>query len=628
MKSLLLGATFGAFLLAFSYAQAQSTAARRFDFGAPSALQSSYQAADAANFDAARSFGWVRGANLVLSDRETPDALRRDFVLGKTPATFRVTGLSPGLYTLRVVSGDAIYSDHKTHVKVEGVPEMPLLEPQNGEFTTLTATVNCTAICDIVFDSPTQNWIVNALSLEPATQILAPTVTNERFPTTDVKYPVVRYGEARRNFKSPAIEATIAQFKAKVNDEELGWLFENCFPNTLDTTVKVENKDGRPFTYVITGDIDAMWLRDSSAQVWPYLAFMKQDPSLQTLVVGVIKQQTAFILKDPYANAFYDDPNRTSPWKNDKTEMKPGVHERKWEIDSLCYPIRLGYHYWKTTGDTAPFDEKWHQAIQATLRVFREQQRKESLGPYSFHRGPDIYLKNGGYGTPVKPIGLIYSAFRPSDDETTYGFLIPSNFFAVVSLRQAATMCEKIPKDEKLAKELRALAHEVETALRKYAVVQHPKYGPIYAYEIDGLGGVKLMDDANVPSLLSLPYLGAVKPKDPIYLNTRRFVLSSDNPYFFRGTAAEGVGGPHVGPDMIWPMAITMRALTSQDNREIAECIQMLKRTHGGTGFMHESFHKDDPSRFTRSSFAWANTLFGELLWKTAQEKPALLNQR
>jgi len=459
-------------------------------------------------------------------------------------------------------------------------------------------------------------FLLGSLALPSAAQTEAP------------KFPIVRPGESERRFKSPAIEAVIAQFKAKVNDKELGWLFQNCFPNTLDTTVKLENKEGKPTTYVITGDIDAMWLRDSSAQVWPYLAFVKQDPSLQTLVAGVINQQTAFILKDPYANAFYDDPNRVSEWKNDKTEMKPGVHERKWEVDSLCYPIRLGYQYWKTTGDTAPFDKKWHQAIQTTLRVFREQQRKESLGPYSFQRGGEAHSENGGYGKPVKAIGLICSAFRPSDDSTTYQFLIPSNFFAVVSLRQAATMCAKIPKDKKLAQELRELADEVETALRKYAVVQHPKYGPIYAYEIDGLGNVNLMDDANVPSLLSLPYLGAVNAKDPIYLNTRRFVLSLDNPYFFRGSVAEGIGGPHVGADMIWPMAITIRALTSRDDREIAECIQMLKRTHGGAGLMHESFNKDDPTRFTRGYFAWANTLFGELLWKTLQEKPILLNQR
>jgi hypothetical protein len=222
-------------------------------------------------------------------------------------------------------------------------------------------------------------------------------------------------------------------------------------------------------------------------------------------------------------------------------------------------------------------------------------------------------------------VGLICSAFRPSDDASVFPFLVPSNFFAVVSLKQAAEMMEKLANDTTTASEMKALASEVDQALKEHAVVAHPAYGDIYAFEVDGFGNHLLMDDANVPSLLSLPYLGAVDPKDPIYLNTRKFVWSKDNPFFFEGKAAAGIGGPHVGMDMIWPMAITMRGLTSADSQEIKECIQMLKATHGDTGFMHESFHKDDPKNFSRSWFAWANTLFGELLWKTYRTAPELL---
>ncbi|WP_417353154.1 glycoside hydrolase family 125 protein [Flavobacterium alkalisoli] len=441
-------------------------------------------------------------------------------------------------------------------------------------------------------------------------------------------FPVVRVAKGKRNFESEVIEKTITEFQKNVKDKELAWLFNNCFPNTLDTTVTYAQKNGRPDTYVITGDIDAMWLRDSSAQVWPYMAFAGKDTKLKNLIAGVINRQTEYILKDPYANAFYGDPNKRGEWTSDHTDMKPGVHERKYEIDSLCYPIRLAYNYWKTTGDTSPFDENWVNAIKTTLKVFRDQQEKDGKNPYSFQRttqfGTDTRALKG-YGYPVKPVGLVCSAFRPSDDATVFSFLIPSNFFLVVSMKQAAEMLKEIKKDNATAKELETLGAEVDKALKEHAIVNHPKYGKIYAFEVDGFGNSLLMDDANVPSLLGLPYLDAVDVNDPVYQNTRNFVLSTDNPFFFKGTAAEGIGGPHVGMDMIWPMAITMRALTSTDENEIKECIKMLKATHGDTGFMHESFHKDDPKNFTRHWFAWANTLFGELLWDTYKKHPELL---
>lgn len=442
-------------------------------------------------------------------------------------------------------------------------------------------------------------------------------------------FPVVRVSEGARHFKSAAIEQAIKAFQSKVKNKELGWLFNNCFPNTLDTTVYYTEKDGKPDTYVITGDIDAMWLRDSSAQVFPYLSFTKQDQNLHRLIAGVIRKQTHFILKDPYANAFYNDDSKVSEWKEtDITDMKPGIHERKWEIDSLCYPIRLAYRFWKETGDAAPFDASWKEGIARTLKTFKEQQRKDGPGPYKFERKTSWAtdgIPMGGYGYPVKPVGLICSMFRPSDDATIFAYLVPSNLFAVVSLRQASEMVGKISGDATLAKELAQLADEVAAAVKKYAVVTHPQLGKMYAYEVNGYGSHILMDDANVPSLLGLPYLGAAANTDPLYKTTRSYVWSSENPFFFKGTAAEGIGGPHIGKDMIWPMSITMKALTSNDDREIRWCIDTLRKTHGGTGFMHESFHKDDPKKFTRKWFAWSNTLFGELLWKTFNERPALL---
>ncbi|WP_293932008.1 glycoside hydrolase family 125 protein [Sphingobacterium sp. UBA6645] len=448
------------------------------------------------------------------------------------------------------------------------------------------------------------------------------------FAETNPSFPVVRTAESKRHFNSKVIEGMIKEFQKNVADKELGWLFNNCLPNTLDTTIYLENKPNRRLTYVITGDIDAMWLRDSSAQVWPYLPFMKKDKNLQDLVLGLINKQSECILIDPYANAFYNDPTKKGEWFSDHTDMKPGLHERKWEIDSLCYPIRLAYHYWKTTNDTTPFDDTWVQAQELIYKTFVEQQRKENLGPYKFERttarGTDT-LQVDGYGYPVNPVGLIVSSFRPSDDCSIFPFLIPSNLFAVVSLRQSAEIMRKVKNKPDVAAKFEALANEVEAAVKQYGIVDHPTHGRVYAFEVDGFGSYLMMDDANVPSLLALPYLGAVDVNDEVYQRTRAFILSEKNPFFFKGSAGEGIGGPHIGRDMIWPMSIIMRAFTSKDDAEIKKCVQMLKNTHGGTGFMHESFHKDDPKKFTRHWFAWTNTLFGELMWKLYQEKPHLL---
>lgn len=431
----------------------------------------------------------------------------------------------------------------------------------------------------------------------------------------------------KRNFISESVEDTIAKVKKDISDPEIAWLFENCFPNTLDTTVTYSEPDGKPDTFVITGDIHAMWLRDSSAQVWPYLPLLKQDEPLRKLIAGVINRQVKCILKDPYANAFLDG-DEISEWKSDITDMKPGIHERKWEIDSVCYPIRLAYRYWKTTGDTSVFDSKWNDAMELIYHTLRTQQRKENQGPYSFKRitaWQTDTVPGNGMGNPVRPVGLICSVFRPSDDATTFLFLIPSNYFAVVSLRQMSEICENITGNKALAARSRNLADEVEQALKQYSITEHLDYGKVYAYETDGYGNRLMMDDSNVPSLLALPYLGCIDVSDPIYQNTRRFLLSDDHCWHFKGKAASGIGSPHTLKDMIWPMTIIMQALTSSDTEEIKECLRLLKTTHAGTGFMHESFHKDDPAKFTRKWFAWANTLFGELIIKIHAEHPELL---
>ena len=415
----------------------------------------------------------------------------------------------------------------------------------------------------------------------------------------------LRPAVSERLFISKAIEKEIVRIKRMITNEKLAWMFENCFPNTLDTAVHFSAIDGDDDTFVYTGDIHAMWLRDSASEVWPYLAFVSKDDELRQMIRGVILRQFKCILLDPYANAFSDGAENSE------------VYERRWELDSLCHCLRLAYAYWKETGDKSVFtDGRWQKVMQLVLRTLREQQRKDGSDPYAADSLMDHHSLR-----PVRPVGLIASAFRPSDDPVTLPFIVPSNFFAVSSLRKAAEILSKVNKDAKTADACKALANEVEEALRRYATVEHPVYGRIYAYEVDGFGNRLMMDDADVPSLLAMTYLGDVPADDPVYLNTRRFVWSEDNPYFFHGNSGEGIGSSRTGNDMIRPMSLLVRALTSTDDNEIAACLRMLITTDAETGFIHESFYKNDPKRYTRSWFARQNSLFGELIVKLVRDK-------
>jgi uncharacterized protein len=442
------------------------------------------------------------------------------------------------------------------------------------------------------------------------------------------KFPSNRPAENMRTFRSEAVEQLILEVKAAIKDEELAWMFENCYPNTLDTTVDFEIIDGKPDTFIITGDIDAMWLRDSTAQVWPYMPLIKKDKKMRELIKGLVNRQTKCVLKDSYANAFYKDLDKKSHWESDQPSPIPGVHERKWEIDSLCYVVRLANEYYQITGDASIFDAAWDKAMHLLVATLRTEQRKDGSSPYSFVRRTTAMIDAplfSGTGRPIRPVGLIASMFRPSDDATLFPFLIPSNIFAVISLRQLAGIYKNILKNEAFAMECSDFANEVDAAIQEYAIAEHLDFGEIYAYEVDGFGNKLFMDDANVPSLMSLAYLDKNLADDPLYINTRRFLLSDANPYFLKGSAAEGQASPHTGKEKIWPMGIILRAMTSQDQDEIRKCLRMLKNTHAGTGFMHEAFHKDNPADYNRSWFAWANTLFGELMIKIYREQPEIL---
>lgn len=437
----------------------------------------------------------------------------------------------------------------------------------------------------------------------------------------------------RRGFSSPAVEAEIARVKAKIADPELAWLFENCYPNTLDTTVQLGEVDGKPDTFVITGDIDAMWLRDSSAQLQTYVHLTPRDAGLRRVFHGALQRQARCILLDSYANAFMKDPRAPTSLssRNDLTDMRPGVAERKWEIDSLCYPMRLAHGYWMATRDKAPFDALWARGMKRAVATLREQQRKDGPGPYHFQRrdpSPTETLMFGGYGAPTRKVGLIHSGFRPSDDACVYPFLIPSNLFAVSALRMLAAVLREARGDAAGARECESLAAEVRAALDAHGRIPDGKGGEVWAFEVDGYGNAIFMDDANVPSLSALPLLGAAGRNDPLYRRTAALAWSPRNPYFFAGKVAQGIGGPHVGMDMIWPMSIISRVLLSDDDADIRRCLRWLKTTHANTGFMHESFHKDDPTKFTRSWFAWANGLFGDMILDIERRKPTLLAER
>jgi meiotically up-regulated gene 157 (Mug157) protein len=432
--------------------------------------------------------------------------------------------------------------------------------------------------------------------------------------------PWERPGVADRAARSDAIELRIRTASARIADPDLRRLLEGTLPNTLDTTIVAGGSDGRPDTFVLTGDIDAMWLRDSSAQVWPYLPSVRDDADLDRLMRGVIHRQSDQILCDPYANAFLSD-DRPSEWAGDQTEMRPGVHERKWEPDSLLAFFRLSAGYAKASQSLRPFDGEWRGAMELALRTLRTEQRLGGGSPYRFHRpdgDPTDEVPNLGQGAASRPNGMVHGAFRPSDDASVLPLNVPVNLALATALDAVAAVAATADAPASSV-EAAALASEIRAGVALDGLVRQGDQ-TIWAYEVDGLGGRLLMDDANAPSLLSLPYFGASGGADPVYQATRRWVLSPENPWWFHGPAGEGVGSPHTGPRRAWPIAVAMRGLTAVAETERLAAIRLLGATHAGTFLAHESFDVDDPTRFTRPWFAWANTLVGELLERAALE--------
>lgn len=415
--------------------------------------------------------------------------------------------------------------------------------------------------------------------------------------------------------KADEIEAIL-----KTKCPEAAPFFKGCFFNTIETTV-TELDDGSYF--VITGDIPAMWLRDSAAQVKPYIRYANEDEDLRKILKSIIEKHAFYVCLDPYSNAFNARPNPDSA-KDETDFYHELIWERKYEVDSLCAPLYLSYEYYQTTLDSSIFTEQFHEMLKVICETFKKEQNHFTNSTYFFNRKncPVIdTLSNDGKGEDVSYTGMTWSGFRPSDDRCKLGYLIPSNMMAVCALKMAAEMANIGYEDTKLESECRSLSFDIDEGIKEYGTIENERFGKIFAYETDGKGNYVLMDDANSPSLLSAPYLGYIKPDNEIYKNTRSFVLSSNNPWYFEGSAAKGVGSPHTGIDKIWHIALSMQALTSTDAEEIKECIRMLTTTDAGTRLMHESFYKNDAKDFTRPWFAWSNSLFAELLIRITEGK-------
>lgn len=385
--------------------------------------------------------------------------------------------------------------------------------------------------------------------------------------------------------------------------------------NTAETTVS-EQPDGT--TFVITGDIPAMWLRDSAAQLKPLLYLLDDAPELLSLLNGLLLRHWRYISIDPYANAFNLNPDGQGH-HSDRTPMDPIVWERKWEIDSLTYGLDFAYTLWKSAGSTDWCEATFRVAAARIVQTFTTEQDHEHRSSYTFRRGGRFAtgrntLNRRGKGRLTRPTGMVWSAFRPSDDACEAGFNVPGNFYAAQAMAQLGEIARDLLGDENLAADADRLHREMSDGLAEHATVEGPGGAEIFAYEVDGFGGSALMDDANVPSLLSLPYLGCVDVDDPVYQATRKFLLSPRNQYYFQGTAAKGIGSPHTPRNHVWPIALSVQGLTATTAQEQAEIIALLLDTTAGTGMMHESFHVDDPAKFTREWFSWANSMFCELV--------------
>lgn len=469
------------------------------------------------------------------------------------------------------------------------------------------------------------------------------TVLSRPFSDGPLSLPSQRPSPHCRTFRSPLVEKVIEEITSRMEDKDLARIFENAFPNTLDTTVSwhvdghekklkrkheyAEEQWEGPQSFIVTGDINAEWLRDSTNQLAQYQALAKKDKALEKLILGAINTQAEFVIESPYCNAFQPPPpsNQPANGNGQSDDVHPAfepsrVFECKYELDSLAHFLLLGTQFHKNTGSKAFLTKRWYIALEKILDVLT-QQAKSTFNPesgvferneYTFRRktttGTET-LSLGGIGHPLNNgTGLIRSAFRPSDDATILGFFIPANAMIAVELKRTSDIVRSAGKTE-LAETLLSRAKSIEKGIWEHGVIRHKKYGDVFAFEVDGYGSTILMDDANLPSLLALPLMGFVELEDKTYQNTRRMILDkAGNPYYLAGNSFEGIGGPHVGPQFAWPMSRLVQAMTSNDDHEIISAIEAV-RDSSRLGLVHESINVERMRDYTRKTLSLLTAL-------------------
>ncbi|OAR00752.1 hypothetical protein LLEC1_07224 [Akanthomyces lecanii] len=488
------------------------------------------------------------------------------------------------------------------------------------------------------------------------------TLSHHPLSTGKLRLPFQRPSPECRTFHSDAIEQVIHDVTSRIQDADLARLFENAFPSTTDTTVKFRSKDkdqgfvrmtglrwaeddeawNGPQSFVITGDIIAEWLRDSTNQLRPYQELATKDPAIFELILGAINTQSEYVIKAPYCNAFQPPPISDLPvTANGQDDVvypayePSAVFECKYELDSLAHFLKISNDFYEHTGSSDFVNKRWLLAVEAVLSVLKEQSKPTFdedgnyvRNRYTFQRTTNTgteTLNLAGVGNPLNGgTGLVRSAFRPSDDATILGFFIPANAMMSVELSRAAAMLNKIGKTT-VGAELEKWSKKMREGVMEHGIIEHKTFGKVFAYEVDGFGSSIIMDDANYPSLLALPLMGFVDVKDPIYQNTRKMLLSKKgNPYYLSGRNFKGIGGPHIGLKNAWPMSLLVQAQTSDDDEEIMECVNMVLGA-SLKGLVHESVDVNYVASFTRSWFAWANGVFAVTILDLAKRKPHLI---
>ncbi|KAJ2349424.1 hypothetical protein IWW50_005011 [Coemansia erecta] len=447
-----------------------------------------------------------------------------------------------------------------------------------------------------------------------------------------------------RTFNNPTIEKTIRDVSSAIKDPDWRQLFSNIFPNTLDTTVAWHNAS-TPYTFLVTGDITAQWIRDSTNQVLPYLPYASADSDLANLILGLVNMQAEELSEYPFGNAF-QPPVRSGlkPAQNGigvNLNVFPSydnrsVFEAKFEIDSFASFFQIATSYWRSTGDYRFISSpSWLSAVSKILEII-ELLQKPTYNGRTLNKPVVAYTRStheaketqfgSGMGNPVKYTGMVRSLFRPSDDATIFPFLVPANAFLCVELEHLSDMLKKLRMFSDISEKAAKLASQIRAGINQYGVATHPEHGQVFAFEVDGYGSVLLTDDANGPSLLSMPYLGFVNASNPVYKNTRKMVLTlEDNPWYFAGSYIHGVGSPHTSYLKVWPMAVAMRGMTSDNSDEVKECLDQLKASTSGLGLIHESVNVNDGTDYTRSWFAWGNALTSQFVIDALTRFPGII---